>query len=103
MPEDRPRLLKLLEHADLYLRDEVQVALQPDLDPGVVADWPRRRGAARRSWTPPTRASASLPTELPITALREFYETSVFGVVAATNAMLPLIRKVGGRLHRQRL
>jgi NAD(P)-dependent dehydrogenase (short-subunit alcohol dehydrogenase family) len=33
------------------------------------------------------------PTELPIAALREIYETNVFGVVAVTNAMLPLLRR----------
>lgn len=33
------------------------------------------------------------PTELPVTALRETYETNVFGVVAVTNAMLPLLRR----------
>jgi len=33
------------------------------------------------------------PEELPITDLREVYETNVFGVVAMTNAMLPLLRK----------
>lgn len=33
------------------------------------------------------------PTELPVARLRETYETNVFGVVAVTNAMLPLLRK----------
>jgi NAD(P)-dependent dehydrogenase (short-subunit alcohol dehydrogenase family) len=33
------------------------------------------------------------PTELPLAALREIYETNVFGVVAVTNAMLPLLRR----------
>jgi NAD(P)-dependent dehydrogenase (short-subunit alcohol dehydrogenase family) len=33
------------------------------------------------------------PTELPVAALREIYETNVLGVVAVTNAMLPLLRK----------
>ena len=33
------------------------------------------------------------PDELPVAALREIYETNVFGVVAVTNAMLPLLRK----------
>jgi NAD(P)-dependent dehydrogenase (short-subunit alcohol dehydrogenase family) len=33
------------------------------------------------------------PTELPVAALREIYETNVFGVVAVTNAMLPLLRR----------
>jgi NAD(P)-dependent dehydrogenase (short-subunit alcohol dehydrogenase family) len=33
------------------------------------------------------------PTELPVAALREVYETNVFGVVAVTNAMLPLLRR----------
>lgn len=33
------------------------------------------------------------PTDLPVAALREIYETNVFGVVAVTNAMLPLLRR----------
>jgi NAD(P)-dependent dehydrogenase (short-subunit alcohol dehydrogenase family) len=33
------------------------------------------------------------PPELPIAALREIYETNVLGVVAVTNAMLPLLRR----------
>ncbi|MGH3376124.1 MAG: SDR family oxidoreductase [Actinoallomurus sp.] len=33
------------------------------------------------------------PTEVPVAALREIYETNVFGVVAVTNAMLPLLRR----------
>ncbi|WP_163509539.1 SDR family oxidoreductase [Fodinicola acaciae] len=33
------------------------------------------------------------PTDLPIDNLREIYETNVFGVVAVTNAMLPLLRR----------
>lgn len=33
------------------------------------------------------------PTELPVALLREIYETNVFGAVAVTNAMLPLLRK----------
>jgi len=33
------------------------------------------------------------PDELPVAALREIYETNVFGVVAVTNAMLPLLRR----------
>jgi NAD(P)-dependent dehydrogenase (short-subunit alcohol dehydrogenase family) len=33
------------------------------------------------------------PAELPVAALRETYETNVFGVVAVTNAMLPLLRR----------
>jgi NAD(P)-dependent dehydrogenase (short-subunit alcohol dehydrogenase family) len=33
------------------------------------------------------------PSELPVTALREIFETNVLGVVAVTNAMLPLLRK----------
>ena len=33
------------------------------------------------------------PAELPVAALREIYETNVFGVVTVTNAMLPLLRK----------
>ena len=34
------------------------------------------------------------PTELPVALLRETYETNVFGVVAVTNAMVPLLRKL---------
>jgi NAD(P)-dependent dehydrogenase (short-subunit alcohol dehydrogenase family) len=33
------------------------------------------------------------PDELPVATLREIYETNVFGVVAVTNTMLPLLRK----------
>jgi NAD(P)-dependent dehydrogenase (short-subunit alcohol dehydrogenase family) len=33
------------------------------------------------------------PDELPVAVLREIYETNVFGVVAVTNAMLPLLRR----------
>ncbi|HEY5400937.1 MAG TPA: SDR family oxidoreductase [Trebonia sp.] len=33
------------------------------------------------------------PTGLPVGLLRETYETNVFGVVAVTNAMIPLLRK----------
>jgi NAD(P)-dependent dehydrogenase (short-subunit alcohol dehydrogenase family) len=33
------------------------------------------------------------PAELPVAALRETYETNVFGVVAVTNAMLPLLSR----------
>ncbi|MFI6322000.1 SDR family NAD(P)-dependent oxidoreductase [Nonomuraea sp. NPDC050556] len=33
------------------------------------------------------------PSELPVATLREVYETNVFGVVAVTNAMLPLLRR----------
>ncbi|URM94746.1 SDR family NAD(P)-dependent oxidoreductase [Actinomadura madurae] len=33
------------------------------------------------------------PDELPVTALRTVYETNVLGVVAVTNAMLPLLRR----------
>ncbi|MCO5972461.1 SDR family NAD(P)-dependent oxidoreductase [Actinoallomurus soli] len=33
------------------------------------------------------------PAELPVATLREVYETNVFGVVAVTNAMLPLLRR----------
>jgi len=33
------------------------------------------------------------PADLPVAALREIYETNVFGVVTVTNAMLPLLRR----------
>ncbi len=33
------------------------------------------------------------PSEMPLQAMRETYETNVFGVVNVTNAMLPLLRK----------
>ena len=36
---------------------------------------------------------AAQPGELPVAALRETYETNVFGVVAVTNAMLPLLSR----------
>lgn len=35
----------------------------------------------------------SAPSQTPMAGLRETYETNVFGVVAVTNAMLPLLRK----------
>ncbi|GAA4602497.1 SDR family oxidoreductase [Actinoallomurus liliacearum] len=40
-----------------------------------------------------TRDRPHPPAELPVAALREVYETNVFGAVAVTNAMLPLLRK----------
>lgn len=40
----------------------------------------------------PDEASV-LPSATPISALRHTYETNVFGVVAVTNAMLPLLRR----------
>ena len=36
---------------------------------------------------------AAKPSETTLATLREVYETNVFGVVAVTNAMLPLLRK----------
>src|SRR5690606_9599180 len=33
------------------------------------------------------------PTALPVQQLRDTFETNVFGVVAVTNAMLPLLRR----------
>jgi len=33
------------------------------------------------------------PSQLPLDALRRTYETNVFGVVAVTNALLPLLRR----------
>jgi len=33
------------------------------------------------------------PSETPLAILRQVYETNVFGVVAVTNAMLPLLRQ----------
>jgi transposase len=44
MPEDLPRLLGLLEHADLYLQDEVEVALHPTL----TRVWSRAGRAGQR-------------------------------------------------------
>ena len=39
------------------------------------------------------------PSDLPMEALRRTYDTNVFGVVAVTNAMLPLIRRAdAGRI-----
>ncbi|TDD63157.1 SDR family oxidoreductase [Actinomadura darangshiensis] len=40
-----------------------------------------------------TRDRSRPPGEMPVAALREVYETNVFGVVAVTNAMLPLLRR----------
>jgi NAD(P)-dependent dehydrogenase (short-subunit alcohol dehydrogenase family) len=33
------------------------------------------------------------PSQTPLAILRQVYETNVFGVVAVTNAMLPLLRQ----------
>jgi hypothetical protein len=43
-PEDLPRLLELLGHADLYLQDEVEVALHPTL----TRVWSRAGRAGQR-------------------------------------------------------
>ncbi|MFF3111857.1 SDR family oxidoreductase [Kitasatospora sp. NPDC057904] len=40
-----------------------------------------------------TRDRQHTPDRLPVAAMREVYETNVFGVVAVTNALLPLLRK----------
>ena len=40
-----------------------------------------------------TRDRPYRPSELPVAELRAVYETNVFGVVAVTNAMLPLLRR----------
>jgi NAD(P)-dependent dehydrogenase (short-subunit alcohol dehydrogenase family) len=40
-----------------------------------------------------SRDRAYPPTEMPVAALREVYETNVLGVVTVTNAMVPLLRK----------
>ncbi|MFH8382552.1 SDR family NAD(P)-dependent oxidoreductase [Kitasatospora sp. NPDC018058] len=47
---------------------------------GVARDWQRT------------------PEELPVEAVRETYETNVFGVVTVVNAMLPLLRKSSAAL-----
>ena len=39
------------------------------------------------------RAAHAVPSQTPVGAVRETYETNVFGVVAVTNAMLPLLRR----------
>jgi NAD(P)-dependent dehydrogenase (short-subunit alcohol dehydrogenase family) len=38
-------------------------------------------------------AKGSKPSEEPLTVMREIYETNVFGVIAVTQAMLPLLRR----------
>ncbi|MGF7237825.1 MAG: SDR family NAD(P)-dependent oxidoreductase [Frankia sp.] len=43
-----------------------------------------------------TRDQRRPPSVLPVDALREIYETNVFGVVAVTNAMIPLLRRSSG-------
>jgi hypothetical protein len=49
VPDDLPRLLRLLGHADLYLQDEVEVALHPTL----TRVWSRAgRGGQRRVQAP---------------------------------------------------
>ncbi|WP_020659426.1 SDR family NAD(P)-dependent oxidoreductase [Amycolatopsis benzoatilytica] len=40
-----------------------------------------------------TRDLRRVPADIPVADLREAYETNVFGVVAVTNAMLPLLRR----------
>ncbi|MEV4107112.1 SDR family oxidoreductase [Nonomuraea sp. NPDC049695] len=40
-----------------------------------------------------SRDQERTPSRLPVAALREVYETNVIGVVAVTNAMLPLLRR----------
>ncbi len=40
-----------------------------------------------------TRDQSRPPGEMPVTAVREVYDTNVFGVIAVTNAMLPLLRR----------
>lgn len=40
-----------------------------------------------------TRDRRRRPGDLPVADFREIYETNVFGVVAVTNAMLPLLRR----------
>ena len=51
---------------------------------GIVAE--RRQNAAGESEVPP-------PSELDLAALKETYETNVFGVFTVTKAFLPLVRK----------
>ncbi|MFC0038245.1 SDR family oxidoreductase [Actinomadura rayongensis] len=43
-----------------------------------------------------TRPHPKSPIALPVAQLRAIYETNVFGVVAVTNAMLPLLRRADG-------
>ncbi|SDL48626.1 SDR family oxidoreductase [Nonomuraea jiangxiensis] len=46
-----------------------------------------------------TRDQHHRPSEMPVDLLREVYETNVLGVVAVTNAMLPLLRRsAAGRI-----
>jgi NAD(P)-dependent dehydrogenase (short-subunit alcohol dehydrogenase family) len=46
-----------------------------------------------------SRDLGRLPSEMPVELLREVYETNVLGVVAVTNAMLPLLRRsAAGRI-----
>ncbi len=42
---------------------------------------------------PPGPDGWAPPSETPVDAVRENYETNVFGVIAVTNAMLPLLRR----------
>jgi NAD(P)-dependent dehydrogenase (short-subunit alcohol dehydrogenase family) len=43
--------------------------------------------------------AAGAPSQTPLAALREVYETNVFGIVALTNALLPLLRQApAGRI-----
>lgn len=46
-----------------------------------------------------TGTNRSLPSGTPLEAMREVYETNVFGVIAVTNAFLPLLRRpAAGRI-----
>ena len=43
------------------------------------------------------------PSEQSLATWRETFDTNVFGVVAATQAFLPLLKQGAGRAHRQRV
>ncbi|MCP2343837.1 SDR family oxidoreductase [Actinomadura rupiterrae] len=58
----------------------------------VEAEYGRLDVLVNNAGIAPAEASVS-PSELPLKALRATYETNVFGVVAVTNAMLPLLRR----------
>jgi NAD(P)-dependent dehydrogenase (short-subunit alcohol dehydrogenase family) len=46
-----------------------------------------------------TGGSRALPSQTPLDVMREVYETNVFGVIAVTNAFLPLLRRsAAGRI-----
>jgi len=73
----------------LDVTDEESVARAAawiDAEFGVLDVLVNNAGIARGDWS-------GKPSETTVTTMRTVYETNVFGVVAVTNAMLPLLRR----------